>query len=88
MRNSGTLAGTGERTGGGEVVRDISFVSPSAGIEYETRCTKSSGVMRRKTKKEERMMKKKKIKESLSRFRLSLQNSGFHRNIKYLLYNV
>jgi len=58
MRNSGTLAGTGERMGAGrrgrgEVVRDISFVvSPSAGIEYETRRTKSSEVMRRRKRKE------------------------------------
>lgn len=47
--------------------------------------------MGRKREKEEGGMDqegKKEGKESPSRFRLSLQDSGFHRNIKYILYNV
>lgn len=66
------------------VVRDISFVSPSVRIELSETIRKSVAEQQDEREEEEKGTDK----ISPSRFRLSLQYSGFHRKIKYLLYNV
>jgi len=57
-------------------------------VDEEQRSNETKDEEREKRRERQIDEEEKKRKESPSRFRLSLQDSGFHRNIKYLLYNV